>query len=126
MNFHTRLLCVILCLSMILSLVGCGQAETTPTKSETAPTEETQVAVESFLAIAQGFIDKEDFDSAIAVLEQAKELADDPRIEDMLAQIEEMRATPLDVVVNTEDDFLKSGSRKRYLNGIGSPQFIHF
>ena len=110
MNLHKRLLCVILCISMILSLVGCGQAESTPTQTTGVLTEETQVAVDSYLAIAQGFIDQEDFDSAIAVLEQAKGIAADGRIDEMLAQIEERRSTPLEVVVNTEDDFLKSGS----------------
>lgn len=110
MIFYKRLVCVILCLSMILSLVGCGQAETTPTQSEAAPTEETQVAVESFLAIAQGFIDKEAFDSAIAVLEQAREISEDTRIDEMLAQIEEMRSIPLDVVVSQEPVNLKSGT----------------
>ena len=50
MIFYKRLLCIILCISMILSLVGCGQAETTPTQSEAAPAEATQVAVDSYLA----------------------------------------------------------------------------
>lgn len=115
MNLHKRLLCVILCISMILSLVGCGQVEPTPTQSEAvpteaAPTEATQVAVESFLAIAQGFIDKEDFDSAITMLEQAREIAEDPRIDEMSTQIEEMRSIPLEVVINVNRNGLKSNS----------------
>lgn len=102
-------------MAMILSLIGCGQAETTTTWSEempteATPTETTQVPVESFLAIAQGFIDKEDFDSAIAVLEQAKAVAEDERIDEMLAQIEEMRSIPLDVVLSINRNGLKSSS----------------
>ena len=115
MNQFKRLLCIVLCISMLLSLIGCGQAETTPMQSEVMPTETsqteaTQVAVESYLAIAQGFIDKEDFDSAIAVLEQAKGIAEDARIDDLLAQIDQMRSIPLDVVFSVDSSGLKSGT----------------
>lgn len=114
-ELQKRLICGILCMAMILSLIGCGQAETTTTWSEempteATPTETTQVPVESFLAIAQGFIDTEDFDSAIAVLEQAKAVAEDERIDEMLAQIEEMRSIPLDVVFSVDSSGLKSGT----------------
>ena len=114
MNLRGRLLCMILCISMLLSLVGCSQANPEPTQATAPPTEipteETQVTVDSYLAIAQGFIDKEDFDSAIAVLEQAKGIAEDARIDEMLAQIEELRSIPLDVVVGVDSSNLKSGT----------------
>lgn len=110
MNLHKRLLCVILCISMILSLVGCGQAESTPTQTTGVLTEETQVAVDSYLAIAQGFIDKEDFNSAIAVLEQAQAIADDERITALLAEIDAMQGTELDVELFTNAEYLQTGS----------------
>lgn len=115
MNLYTRLLCIILCISIVVSIAGCGQEETAPAQTE-APateqpaTEETQVTVDSCLADAQRLIDKKDLDSAIAMLDQAREITSDPRIAEMMEQIEEMRSIPLDVVVQEETANLKSGT----------------
>lgn len=112
MNPYKRLLCIILCISILSSLAGCGQADSAAATaaSEEPPAQATQAAVDSYLAIAQGFIDKEDFDSAIAVLEQASELWEDSRIADLLEQIEDMRSTLLDVVVSQEPVNLRDGA----------------
>lgn len=86
MNYIKRLLCWILCISMVLSLAGCGMNDATTAQ-------ETQVAADSYLAIAKEFIDQEDFGSAIAVLEQAAVLSDDPRILEMLHSIQNIEIT---------------------------------
>lgn len=110
MNQLKRRLWIILCISTLLSLAACGQAETTPTQITAGPAEQTQAAVDACLAMAQDFLDKEDFDSAVAVLEQAKETSEDGRIEEMLLQIERLRPIPLDVVVSMDGSGLKSGT----------------
>lgn len=110
MNQLKRRLWIILCISTLLSLAACGQAETTPTQTTAGPVEQTQAAVDACLAMAQDFLDKEDFDSAVAVLEQAKETSEDGRIEEMLLQIEKLRPIPLDVVVSMDGSGLKSGT----------------
>lgn len=110
MNFQKRFICIVLCVSMILPLVGCSQAEPSPANTTGVPAEETQVSVDSYLAIAQSFIDKEDFDSAIAVLEQAQAIADDERITALLAEIDAMQGTELDVELFTNAEYLQTGT----------------
>ena len=105
MNVFKRLICIMLCASMLLSLAGCGQTDSTAMEGS-AP-EATQVAAESYLSIAQGFIDKGDYDSAIAVLTQAQELLEDERIAALLAEIQ---STELNVTVLPISDTLQPDS----------------
>lgn len=107
MGIIRRAIALLLCLAIVLPMGACSGGET-----ESGPTETGAPAVdpvESYLAAAQDFIGKEDYASAISVLEQAGSLSEDPRIGELLDRIEEMRAVPVDLVVNTED-FLQSGS----------------
>ena len=102
MNFYKRLLCIILCSSIVFSMTGCTKADPAPAQTEQVQAEETLSIMDSYLTVAERFIDAEEFDSAIAVLEQATELAEDARITEMLARIETLRSVPLDVVVREE------------------------
>lgn len=102
--------CLILCFVLTLPLFGCGQASTAPTQTAAEPTEVTENPVDSYLASAQSFLDQEDYDAATALLEQAKEISEDGRIEEMLLQIEELRSTPLNVLFRVDSSNLKSGT----------------
>lgn len=91
-----RLLCGILCLIMVASFTACA-GEVQP-QTEPATTTQTNPAVDSYLAMARTFIDNEDFDRAIFVLEQAQGISGDVHIQEMLLEIAELtrsdRETP--------------------------------
>lgn len=112
-----RFFCIFLYISMVLSLVGCGQnsnvpqiTEITPAQTEAEQTEQTRDPLEEYLSKAQALIDGEAWDAATAVLEQAWVIEEDIRITQMLDQIEQMRPIPLDVIVSVGEISLKSGN----------------
>lgn len=112
-----RGLSLLLCASLSLALLGCAretpaaaQPEVTAaptTASTTAPTEANPI--EAAITAAQSYIAQENYAAAADVLDQALETETDERISELLAEIDELAATPLDMVLSQDASALKTG-----------------
>lgn len=98
MKLASRMTCMLLCIAVLLSLAACGASET-PEATTAAPiaTEAEASPVDIYLSMAEEFMAQEKYDAAIDVLLQAKGESDDPRLDEMLARIEELQRTVLQV-----------------------------
>lgn len=100
-----KLTAILLSLFICLSMVSCGQSA--PTEETTVATESTSAA-DSFLTMAEELIAQEKYDSAIDVLNQAKQSVDDPRLDAMIAEIEAAKPVFLDVKYTENAEWLKT------------------
>lgn len=105
-----------LCLSLLLPLLGCGK-EAEPSSEPSAETAATEAVretwtdpVEAALSAAQADMDREDYDSAAEILEQAMEDSADLRLTNLLDQVETLASVPLEVAVSQDASALKTGT----------------
>lgn len=96
-----RILCLVLCVSLLLSLAGCGKPSAESATMATVPVStapaETVDPVEAALTVARGLMDAGELDAAEAVLAQVGE---DARVTALLAEIDSLRIIDLDVTMD--------------------------
>lgn len=90
MRFFRRVLSIALICAALMLASGCESSKVSATEPAIDP-------AAPFLEMAQSFVDQEDYDGAIAVLEQALETVDDPRLYTMLEEVNALREIPLTV-----------------------------
>lgn len=100
MKSRKRIICLLLCLVVLLSITGCGASESTA---------ETASPADPYLAMAEEFVSQEKYDSALDVLNQSKTEMDDPRLDAMIAEIQASRPVFLELEYACNDDNLVTG-----------------
>ena len=86
-----RILSLLLCLAVVVSMAGCNQQGRMESpvdgQANERQTAETVDPAEECLAEAQARLDAGDADAAVLVLEQARKTSGDPRIMQMLERL---------------------------------------
>lgn len=98
----------LLAAAVLVSAVGCASMQSEESIPETVQTQPAElpapvIPAEHYLHLAEALVEKEDYSAAIAILDEAVLICDDPRLSQLLQELEPYRSVKLtvDMLVQT-------------------------